>query len=40
MYKKERDRTVGRHGHFSLVVDRAGAGGDVLPDLWEMEAAG
>jgi hypothetical protein len=40
MYKKERDDAVGRHEQFSLVRTRAGAGKDVLPDLWGMEPAG
>ncbi len=33
MYKKERDRTAGRHEHFSLVVMGTDAVEDVLPDL-------
>lgn len=33
MYKKERDRTAGRHEHFSLVVMGTDAVGDLLPDL-------
>ena len=40
MYKKERDYTVGRREHFSLVGDGGGAAGHVLPDLWGMQAAG
>jgi hypothetical protein len=40
MYKKEQARTVGRHESFSVVGAGEEAGGDVLPDLWAMGAAG
>ena len=40
MYKKERDCTVGRHEHFSLVGVGADTEAHVLPDLWGMQAAG
>ena len=40
MYKKERDYTVGRREHFSLVGVGADAGEDVLPDLWALRGAG
>jgi hypothetical protein len=39
MYKKERDRTVGRREHFSVVATGEGTGEEVLPDLWGMGAA-
>lgn len=40
MYIKDCDRAVGRREHFSVVGVGERAGGDVLPDLWGMEAAG
>jgi hypothetical protein len=39
MHKKDRDRTVGRHEHFSVVGVGADAGRDVLPDLWVLRGA-